>query len=74
MNKEPVFKEGDIAICRFSRGYNITEGREYVVLKYEPKQQDDSCSYTWPAYITFLDDDERKCKAHAQRFTLKLET
>lgn len=73
MNKEPIIKKGDIVICRGSRGYNITEGREYIVLEYEPKLKDYKYNFVWPAYITFLDDDERKCKAHADRFILKQE-
>lgn len=66
-------KEGDIVVCHASRGYQFTEGKEYTVLEYAPEYYDNTSSsgFTWPAYVTVMDDWGRNATAHAHRFTIK---
>ena len=72
MLKDPVFKKDDVVICIAPRGYDITKDKEYAVLDYEPKIAF-NIGFTWPAYVIFLNDYGKECKAHASRFVLKQE-
>ena len=62
---------GDTIICRDPRGYMFTEGKEYTVVWYEPKHYDALSGYTWPAYLTVMDDLDREVVCHAYRFVHK---
>ena len=66
-------KEGDTITCRNSRGYQFTEGRDYVVVSYDPEWFDTSvpAGFTWPAYVVVRDDTQRLVKCHAHRFVSK---
>lgn len=57
---------GDIVVCRGSRGYAFTTGKQYTVLLYEPEAHDPT--YTWPAYVSVLDDHGDTVFCHADRF------
>lgn len=61
---------GDVVVCRDASGYLLTEGKEYVVLAYEPKWFDSSVAggFTWPAYATVKDDHNKYTTCHASRF------
>ena len=63
---DPVFHPGQKITPVYTNGYNITIGKEYVVVTYEPVCVD--VNYTWPAYVHFVDDYGKKCIAHAKRF------
>lgn len=66
---DPVFNEGQTVTPIYTNGYDITWGKEYQVVLYEPQFVDDN--FTWPAYVHFVDDSGRKCIAHARRFKEK---
>lgn len=57
---------GDMVVCRASRGYHLTIGKEYEVLRYEPRYCGEY--FTWPAYVVVLDDWGRRAHCHAHRF------
>lgn len=59
-------KAGDTVVCRASSGYRFKEGKEYEVVKYEPRTPD--LNFTWPAYIHVVDDDGKTAVCHASRF------
>lgn len=63
---DPVFHPGQKITPVYTNGYDITWGKEYQVVMYEP--QFAGVNYTWPAYVHFVDDSGRKCIAHARRF------
>lgn len=58
---------GDKIKCRAPRGYDLTMGKEYEVIKYEPEAHD--INFTWPAYVHVKDDIGEVCVCHAHRFT-----
>ena len=64
---DPVFHSGQKITPVYTNGYDITLGKEYEVVLYEPVCVDDY-NYTWPAYVHFVDDYGKKCIAHARRF------
>ncbi len=57
---------GDIVVCRGSRGYNFTTGKQYTVVAYEPESRE--MTFTWPAYVQIVDDDGKTVHCHAHRF------
>lgn len=59
---------GDLVICRASRGYAFTEGKQYTVLKYDPPCYEKEAGFTWPAYVMVTDDYDRNVYCHAHRF------
>ena len=65
------FKVGEVVVCRGSRGYQLTVGKEYTILDYQPKyyDSDSAAGFTWPAYIGLLDDYGVYVQCHAHRFT-----
>ena len=64
-------KKGDIIICRGDRGYDLTAGKEYVVIDFEPSDADTDIGFTWPAYVHIIDDTGKQVAAHAARFVEK---
>lgn len=62
----PDFKTGDTVEAVVTRGYALTKGKHYEVLKFEPSFAD--FNYTWPAYVHLVDDAGRNVIAHAHRF------
>ena len=63
---DPVFTEGQMVTPVYTNGYALTWNKEYAVVIYEPQFVDGS--FTWPAYVHFVDDLGKKCIAHARRF------
>ena len=67
-----TIQPGDIIICRGTRGYAFTEGKEYTVLSYEPADAPDwGNGFQFPAYVEVTDDWGRKVHCHASRFIPK---
>lgn len=64
-------KAGDVVTCQNPSGYQFTEGKEYTILKFEPRCREEGQGFTWPAYVHVIDDRGEKAVAHASRFTLK---
>lgn len=66
----PVFEKGEKvrALCNYA--YNITKGKTYEVVMYEPEFCDgrNSAWFTWPAYLTVIGDDGKAVGCHAHRF------
>lgn len=65
---DPIFEPGDQVVCTGSRGYAFTTGKTYTVLKYEPRWRDEESPFTWPAYVSVVDDDGKRVHCHASRF------
>lgn len=62
-------KAGDTIVCRGSRGYMLTTGKEYTVVRYEaagPAFPNDA--FIWPAYVEVIDDEGKTAWCHANRF------
>ena len=66
MMRDPVFNVGDKITPLYSSGYHLTIGTVYVVVKYESSFCEET--FTWPAYVEFLDDRGKLAVAHARRF------
>ncbi len=66
-----TFEKGEKvkALCNYA--YQITEGKIYEVVKYEPEYCDrrNGAWFTWPAYLTVIGDDGEPITGHAHRFT-----
>ncbi len=62
----PKFKEGDTVVCKRNDSYNITVGKSYTIIQFDPAETVNG--FTFPEYATFLDDNGKKCVAHASRF------
>lgn len=60
------FKPGDTVRCVGPRGYMFTMGKDYTVVKYEPKFA--GLNFTWPAYVVVKDDYGKLVHCHAWRF------
>ena len=63
---DPVFHPGQKITPAYTNGYDITLGKEYEAVIYEPVCA--GVNFTWPAYVHFVDDYGKKCIAHARRF------
>lgn len=61
-------KPGDIVVCVASRGYMLTTGKQYTVVRYEPVSH--APTFTWPAYVTVIGDDGKETTGHDHRFKL----
>lgn len=63
---DPVFEVGDVVECVYADGYHFKIGKQYTVLKYEPRYPD--TNFTWPAYVTVTGDNGKEAICHARRF------
>lgn len=63
---DPVFEVGDVVVSVCSGKRSLTRGKQYVVVKYEPRFPD--TYFTWPAYVTVVDDDGNRTAYHTYRF------
>lgn len=70
MHPDPIFQPGDKVVARATRGYALSEGRTYTVKDYAPRHDVREIGFTWPAYVTVVDDWGRVVTAHAHRFQL----
>lgn len=61
-----VVSKGDKVICRNARGYDLTEGKTYEVVQYDPPYRDGW--FTWSAYTHVINDSGKKVMAHDYRF------
>ena len=64
--KNPVFEVGQLVVATGSYNWLLTEGKQYVVIKYEPEQYDPT--FTWPAYVTVIGDSGKPVTGHTHRF------
>jgi len=67
--QEQEFKAGDVVIATCDYMHQITEGKEYTVIKYEPKEY--TPTFTWPAYVTVIGNFGNPVTGHTHRFQLK---
>ena len=65
---DPVFKVGDKVTPLYTLGYDLTKGKVYKVVAYDPPWSEEI--FTWPAYVQFHDNYGRLTTAHARRFKL----
>lgn len=66
---DPVFTPGQRVRCVIDHSYQFTQGKEYIVLDYDPRRPADGAhGFTWPAYVEVSDDNGRKVVCHAYRF------
>lgn len=68
MFHEEEFEVGELVTCIRADGYRLTGGHTYEVLKYEPRSSEEGFGFTWPAYVTFIDDTGQFAMSHATRF------
>lgn len=66
MNKKPVFEVGQVVEATGSYMWQLTEGKKYMVTKYEPEVYDPT--FTWPAYVTVIGDMGKQVTGHTHRF------
>ena len=68
-----MFEKGEVVVCSGSRGYSLTTGKEYEVIKYDPPLPDSSSvsGFTWPAYVAVIGDNGKELYCHASRFKRK---
>lgn len=63
-------KAGDVVRCKSSRGYDLTEGKHYVVVAFTPESRIPGEWFTWPEYVAVVDDGGKVTEGHAYRFEL----
>lgn len=63
------FVVGQTVIATRSYGHSLTEGKTYVVTKFEPEFRD--TNFTWPAYVTVIGDFGKPVTGHSYRFKIK---
>lgn len=63
-------KTGDKVICRGSRGYDFTTGKEYVILEFIDRTPMEN-GFVFPEYVVVTDDCGKQVHCHAHRFVLK---
>jgi hypothetical protein len=57
------------ALIAYGRPYpGLTEGKEYTVVRYEPRHG--TPTFMWPPYITVIGDHGKPVTAHCHRFRL----
>lgn len=62
-------KAGQLVRCLYADGYNFKEGGEYIVAKYTPPYQTQGAGgFTFPAYVSVIDDTGLVATCHASRF------
>ena len=65
---ERVFEVGEIVVATCSHAWQLTEGKQYVVIKYEPPYREPNIGFTWPAYVTGVGDRGKALSCHTYRF------
>ena len=63
---EPKFNVGQLVVATGSYTWLLTEGKQYVVINYEPEHYDPN--FTWPAYVTVIGDSGKPVTDHTHRF------
>ena len=63
---EPKFNVGQLVVATGSYNWLLTEGKQYVVIKYEPEYYD--LNFTLPAYVTVIGDSGKPVTGHTHRF------
>lgn len=66
MSADPVFAVGQRVVAAGRPYPGLTEGKEYVVTKYEDRAH--TPSFTWPAYVTVIGDFGLPVTGHTYRF------
>lgn len=66
--QEPVFEIGQVVVATGSYNWLLTEGKQYTVVKYEPRSTTETENFTWPAYVSVIGDSGKKVVGHAHRF------
>lgn len=62
-----VFEVGQLVVSKDGYYGLLVEGKTYTVTDYQPEDRD--INFTWPAYVSVLDDKGKKVTGHAYRFT-----
>ena len=67
-----MFKPDDSIVCSRPHDYSFTMGKTYTVVEYSPKWHDNETpgGFTWPAYVTVIDDEGKRATCHADRFVI----
>ena len=68
MRPETVFEVGETVVATGSYFWSLTEGKQYVVVKYEPPYREPDLAFTWPAYVTVIGDHGKPVTGHTYRF------
>lgn len=63
---DTVFEVGQVVEATGSYMWQLTEGKKYMVTKYEPEVY--SPTFTWPAYVTVIGDQGKQVTGHTHRF------
>lgn len=66
MSKKHVFEVGQTVVATGSYNWLLTEGKKYVVTKYEEECRTEN--FTWPAYVTVIGDSGEPVVGHTYRF------
>lgn len=61
-----VFEIGDHVVATGTYMHHLTEGKEYVVINYEPSVV--GPTFTWPAYVTVIGNFGKPVTGHTHRF------
>ena len=64
--EDPVFEIGQVVVATGSYNWLLTEGKQYTVVKYEPRHPTEN--FTWPAYVSVIGDSGKKVTGHTYRF------
>ena len=64
--KKPVFEAGQVVVATGSYNWLLTEGKQYVVIKYEEECPTEN--FTWPAYVTVIGDSGKPVTGHTHCF------
>jgi hypothetical protein len=64
-----TFEVGETVIATGWYNWSITSGKEYTVTKYQPEMREET--FTWPAYVTVIDDTGKPLTGHTYRFKKK---
>jgi len=62
------FHPGQEVVATGSYDYQLTAGKHYTVIKYEPPFPEHH--FTWPAYVTVIGDQGKPVVGHTYRFRL----
>lgn len=62
-----LHQKGDVVVCACPRGYALTEGKQYEVLKVVPPIHME-IGFTFPSYVVVRDDLGRAVECHHHRF------
>jgi hypothetical protein len=65
---EPTFVPGQKVRAVASVGWSLTEGKEYTVVEVTPPCYHPHARFTFPVYVTVLNDQGKPRQWHTHRF------